>query len=207
MDKHQDKFDEIFENVEFLSCYSRLLRRIYIRYIPWHHSLLLLLRINIFVDHAYQRAKQAIQREQELYSKINKKRRLELKKQQEDIKNTSLSQIQNLSVVNKVLETMDHFYFNCRSVPNVQNIIENIDIESIGDLGTIIRNNKFQLLAPLSKQSSWQKSILLYPKDGAWDIRKARLKKLAEEVLENKHKLNQENQLHFQRLLKIYTGE
>ena len=203
LDKHQGKFDEIFEDAEFLSCYGRLLRRIYMRYIPWYHNLLLLIRVNLFVDNAYQRAKQAIQREQELYSKINKKRRLELKKQQEDIKNTSLTQIQNLSMVNKILETMDHFYFDRKSVPKVQDIAENIDIASIEDLGAFIENNKFQLLAPLGQESSWRNSTLLYPKDGEWDIRKARLKKLAEEVLANKQKLDQGNRLRFQSLLKF----
>lgn len=201
LDEYEDDFSEIFKNSEFVAAYGRILRKAYTKYIPWYYPILFLLRIKLFLDYAYKKAKLAIREEQESYSLANESRRQSLKKEQEDIKKTSIEQVENLSLINKVLSALDYFYFKRKTVPDVQDIHERARLQDLDKLRSIIKENKFQLSAPLSRDTPWQNSILLYPRDRAWDIRRARLKKLAEEVLLKTEKLNKESQSRFKRLL------
>ena len=205
LDQNQDNFYSLFENSEFFNAYANLLRKLYMAYIPWYHHLLLFLRINLFLDNAYASAKTAIQREQNLYARLNKKRRESQKKEQEAIRNASLEKIKNLSIANKILSEMDHFYFDYGLVPSIHDVAEGINLEDMGTLRSLLKMNKFQYLSPLDKDKPWHSSILIYPNDHSWDLRKARLKKIAEEKLQKKEKLDRESQLRFQQTFGFYT--
>ena len=172
LEKYEGDFVSLFENSDFLSSYAPLLRGIYMAYIPWYHRILLFLSINFFIDSAYRQAKLSIKREQSFYASANEARREKQKREQDEIKKASLEKIKDLSVVNKILEVMDYFYFDRKFVPNIHDVSERRGSTDMTELEIVLKKTKFQLLAPLNKENPWQNSILIYPKDHSWDIRK-----------------------------------
>ncbi len=207
LELYENELYGLFDRPELLSSYGKLLRKVYMYYMPWYFRILLLMRIEWWLDRSYQTAKIKITREQQAHALQNEKRRHNQKIQQNKARSTSLRQLRSLSLLNRMLTKLDFFYFQKKWIPTIDDVITSMEGHEAQNLVDCIKKEKFFTIAPLKSDANWQHSILLYPKNKNWPIYAARLKKLLETDMSDSEQLDSEQAMRHKRLSRFLRYE
>ena len=209
LDQYETELRSLFNTPDFLTPYGKMLRRVYLNYMPWYHQFLLFLRVDFFIDRAYRKAKFLIRKDQDYYSTKNTNRRKKYRQEQESVKKKSLESIGKLSLMNKIISQLDYFYFTKKHIPTAEEVRKGIgmELEDVERYMKFIKEENFQTIHSIKDSSSWGESILLYPRDADWAVRCARIKKTVEEVLEEESLLEKQFQQRCRRLLRFLQND
>ena len=120
LDKYQNHFYRLFDDRVFLEVYSRVLRNVYLTYIPWYYHILLYFKLNFFLDIAYKCAKEFILKEQHYFFSKNEQERKDIRRKEQRKETMQRKKINNLAFTNDILLQLDDFYFVKNIIPVVK---------------------------------------------------------------------------------------
>jgi hypothetical protein len=180
LDKNEVHVQELFRDPEFLRDYGRVLRSVYLQYIPFLLKLLLFLGITLLQDTSFQIAKKKIQIIQDLLQKANQEKRDAENRKRETEKKEKLSRLGDITVANRILEKLDNFYLNERVIPSVLQVMSSLPDVEPTIFKEILSREKFQII----DRGSDDEDILLYPLNQEWRVRSARLRRVIDVILE-----------------------
>lgn len=169
IEKYESDFPNLFQDEAFRSLYGRLLRKVYLRYIPWYHRLLILLNIKIFQDDAFHQAKSHIMSEQSLLAGRNLKKKEAERQKQIVERKEKLSKAQDLGAIMRINEKIDSCFRN-GELPTITVLASSGDSDKTA-LTDFLKRNSFQMIA----LDDHQDNIVLYPLDQNWRVRSAKL--------------------------------
>lgn len=207
LDKYDEHFENLFQDPDFVRMYGKLLRTVYMNYMPFWHRLLFLLGIHIFQDAAFAAAKKLIDEEQIRRANKNQEWSGQRKKQKEEERKKTLNRFETKTAVNRILERLDDFYFEKVRVPSVVDVYSSLEEkeETIEAFMTFLKKEGFQILS-IKKGETPGDAILLYPMDHEWRVRSARLVRNLERVKEEREKIGEddyENRILLERSRKV----
>ncbi|MBW7856975.1 MAG: hypothetical protein H3C43_01420 [Leptonema sp. (in: Bacteria)] len=169
IEKYESDFPNLFQDESFRLLYGRLLRKVYLRYIPWYHRLLIYLNIKIFQDDAFHQAKSHIMSEQSLLAGRNLKKKEAERQKQIVERKEKLSKAQDLGAIMRINEKIDSCFRN-GELPTIAALASSGESDKVA-VTDFLKRNSFQMI-PLEGN---QDSIVLYPLDQNWRVRSAKL--------------------------------
>jgi hypothetical protein len=172
IEKYESEFPNLFQDADFRTLYGKLLRKVYLRYIPFFQRILIYLGIRIFQDKAFQRAKERIMEEQNRLALENKERKeVQMQKRLME-RRERMAKAQDLGAVMRIIEKVDACFRN-GELPSASRIAKESSMEP-EQLLDFLKKNSFQILQVEGSEDS----IVLYPLDQNWRVRSARLLRL-----------------------------
>ncbi|HMW58104.1 MAG: hypothetical protein K1X70_12000 [Leptospirales bacterium] len=174
IETYEDYFKDLFLDREFVQMYGQLLRRAYLPYMNWFFRLLVALNIKLFQDVAFQGAKKRIARHQAVLEARNHERYLELMKQREEERFKKTNQIKRMALSNRMIDRLDYYYFQEGSLPTVGRLRAELGNISEEDFEALLKEERFQVIT-MNRGDSRDDRLLLYPLDGGWKAKSARL--------------------------------
>lgn len=179
LEENENEFRELFEDPEFITSYGRLLRQVYIDFMPWYHRMLLIVGIHWFMDSAFAIAKKKIQGQQSILRSGNEARTRELKQEREQERQQKISRLKDVTQGNQILEILDRFLMERAYIASLEEVRSELPEMDPRTFDRVIESQNFQLLRPGSNEGD---TILLYPVDQEWRTRVARLRRVLERV-------------------------
>ena len=173
IEKYESDFPNLFQDEGFRSMYGRLLRKVYLRYIPFYHRILIYLGIGIFQDGAFQTAKDRIMEEQNRLAVRNKQRKETQMQKRLVERRERLAKAKDLGAIMHINEKIDACFRN-GELPTASRLAKESSGMEPAALLDFLKRNSFQML-PLEDGDD---SIVLYPLDQNWRVRSARLIRL-----------------------------
>jgi hypothetical protein len=173
IEKYESDFPNLFQDEGFRSMYGRLLRKVYLRYIPFYHRILIYLGIRIFQDGAFQTAKDRIMEEQSHLAVRNKQRKETQMQKRLVERRERLAKAKDLGAVMRINEKIDACFRN-GELPTASRLAKESSGMEPAALLDFLKRNSFQML-PLEGGDD---SIVVYPLDQNWRVRSARLIRL-----------------------------
>jgi hypothetical protein len=206
LDKNERRFDDLFDDPEFISAYGKLLRMVYIGYIPLFYRILLMLGITLFQDSSFQIAKKKIIADQDALSRINKERIGMQKERKLQERKERFSKVDDLEKVNHIMEVLDGFYLIENYIPTLEEVRSRVTQMDSNAFSNTIEKHHFQIIPPA--KGSTIDEILLYPMNHEWRTKAARLRRVVDKILldsesGSEEKLRQSERA--KRLLKILS--
>ena len=189
LEEHEDDFQYLFDDPNFLVSYGSMLRRVYMNYIPWYLRLLLSFGLTWFQDYSFQLAKKSIQVQQAGLSTRNRAREEERRQEKEAERKVELNRIREASAGNQIIEQLDAAYIERGRVPSVGEIQDAVAAHAKMEETTfqeILRKNNFQIAAMLGKDASPRDAVLLYPLNHEWRTRAARIRRVLDRIFANR---------------------
>ncbi len=206
-EKYGVVLNELFEIPEFLLPYGKILQRVYLKYMPWYHIILISLRIHFFIDGAYGKAKRLIRKEQYYYANRNESKRKKEEEANDKRRGAMLKSIEKLYSTNKIISHLDTSYFTRKIPPTVQDSKKFSGIDDLNEFISFIKSENFQIVSPLKKDSHLGNSLLLHPMDPSWGVRSQRIEKMANEVMSDGKSHGNEIQLRFKQILRFIQNK
>ena len=179
LEENEDDFRALFEDPEFVVSYGRMLRNVYINFMPWYFRLLLQFGINFFQDQSFAVAKQRIQGDQNRQAATNKANRERKSAERERETEEKKLRLQGVAVSNRIIERLEALYFEQKRIPSVgevQALLPDVDPRFFADT---LRREGFQTAG--GKDDDPASPILVFPMNADWRARVSRLRKLLEQ--------------------------
>jgi len=181
LDKYEKNLSDLFDDPEFLSLYGKLLRMVYIGYIPFFYRILLLIGITIFQDTSFQIAKKKIIADQEVLARINKEKQDSTKERKLAEKRERVSRVDDLEKVNQIMEVLDAMYLVENYIPTIEEIKARLSGLESSVFHATIEKHHFQIIPPTKTGPA--EEILLYPLNHEWRTKAARLRRVVDKIL------------------------
>lgn len=182
IEQYESVMPELFESSETIALYGKLLRRVYMQYIPWYIRLLMFFGLKSIQDYAFKNAKDIIFKQQEQLETVNSEQKQQLEKKRLNEKKRRLEAAHDLQVINRIVEKIDHAFQEGRTIPLAGDIRQEFSDMQGPDFYAFLDKHNFQLISKPGSQGP-QDSILLYPVDHNWRVRVSRLRRRLEELL------------------------
>ncbi len=170
IEKYEADFPNLFQDEGFRSMYGRLLRKVYLRYIPWYHRILIYLGIRFFQDKAFQTAKDRIMQEQKHLAVRNRQRKEEQMQKRLVERRDRLARARDLGAIMRINEKIENCFRN-GELPTTSRLAKESSGMEPAELLDFLKRNSFQML-PIDGGDD---SIVLYPLDQHWRVRSAKL--------------------------------
>lgn len=168
VEKVEDELPGFFDDKDFVRKYGRLLRSVYIPYIPWYYKIFMMLGLTWFQDKAFTLAKQKIKTFQELYKEKNESKLESLKKEREESIIKQKNTIDLLEKRNKVISKVDELIFRNHFFPSRKELHEQFPEYSATEFERILSENKFQRVLYKSQLENGDNTLILQPYDTDW---------------------------------------
>jgi len=182
LEKHEDEFEELFEDGDFVSSYGKILRTVYIQLIPWFYRIFILLGLNWFQDRAFHIAKQKIGVDQRVRAEKNRVKNEALRTVKETEKKMRLARIKDMESSNRIVEKIDQFLNQESRIPNVGDVKAMLPEIDAAQYQEILKREKFQII-PFGKGDGPDLNLLLYPLNHEWRTKVARLRRTLDRLL------------------------
>lgn len=168
IEKEEDDLPGLFNDRDFVRKYGRLLRSVYIPYIPWYYKIFILLGLSWFQDKAFPIAKQKIQLYQEHYQKKNASKIESLKKKREEQVKKQRSEIELLEQRNIITAKLDELIFRKHFFPSRKELKDLFPEYSPNAFEQIIKEGRFQKVVYKSQLENGDNTLILQPYDSDW---------------------------------------
>ena len=155
---------------------------------PWYYYLLMIIPIKSIADHIFSITKADIKEEQKGLKEKNIVCFVNVKKRNEEKKKLKIMEMFDITIKDSITEKLDHFYFSNKNIPLDKEIKLYYPELDDNRFHRILDDYGFKILS-LNPNFSEHGKIVVYPHDTDWQWRKAKLKSLANRLVED---LNQD---------------
>jgi len=185
IEQYEHEYPNLFEDRDFRESYGRLLRKVYIDYMPWYFKILIYINFPFFQDVAFRIAKEKILQEQKILEEKNNQK-LEEKKQQEiQEKKEKLSKAKDIDTLIRIMDKVQQ-YFSQGKIPFIKQILLEFPGWEEKDFLEYLKKQNF-VLFPIKNEK-----VILYPKNFNWKIY---AKRLEQTISQNLNQINQNPQI------------
>jgi hypothetical protein len=185
IEQYEHEYPNLFEDRDFRESYGRLLRKVYIDYMPWYFKILIYINFPFFQDVAFRIAKEKILQEQKILEEKNNQK-LEEKKQQEiQEKKEKLSKAKDIDTLIRIMDKVQQ-YFSQGKIPFINQILLEFPGWEEKDFLEYLKKQNF-VLFPIKNEK-----VILYPKNFNWKIY---AKRLEQTISQNLNQINQNPQI------------
>lgn len=182
LDKYDEHFEHLFKDPEFLTLYGKLLRDVYMVYMPFFHKLLIYIGIRIFQDRAFQLAKRRIDVEQQDRKIRNRAALADKEERRAREKKSSKEKARDLAVLNRIISLMDRRYFDEKRPPSLNDVKSEFSDMDDENFLRIIKEHFRQV--PVRKEETQLDRVILYPVDHEWRRRAIKLNQALDEAIQ-----------------------
>jgi hypothetical protein len=175
IEENEDELKTLFEDTVFKNNYGKLLKHVYIEYMPWYFQFLFsfLSSFDFFKNYFFTTAKKKIVMQQQIYKSENEKKFKEEIQKVENEKRDKLNAILKDTVSNSISEILDRAYFHENLIPEmsyVKKFFPDVDDTKFKEY---LQKGSFRVIELSYKDQTVP--IVLYPVNSDWPRKKNRL--------------------------------
>lgn len=207
IEENEDKLKDLFDDNLFKLYFGRLMKRVYIEYMPWYYRIIyFLISFGFFQDHFFRTAKTLINQQQEELRNQNEVKHKELHAKEQKERNERLRSIMKNKISSSIIDVLDRAFFQENTIPDVNYVLRffpEMDTEQLKD--TLKREN-FRLIELVRKDNP-KLELVLYPLNNDWHKKKLRLLRIIDKNVEvlNKDFPTDNEKLLYQKSQKLKT--
>ncbi|RME91442.1 MAG: hypothetical protein D6767_05200 [Candidatus Hydrogenedentota bacterium] len=182
----EQEMPHLFQDKEFVKTYGHILRKAYLRYIPWYLWLFVFLGMQPFLDKAFQIAKGKIDSQQK---KLAEKNKIKWQKKTAEIQEHRIAKatlLKEIQEKNKFKDILDEFYFVHGTIPTVNLVASKLSESDSKNLVERLKKLHFILLGGSEKKEG--SMIVMYPRDREWSRLRGKLFSAVEQILDRTSK-------------------
>ncbi|MEM7179364.1 MAG: hypothetical protein AAF518_00515 [Spirochaetota bacterium] len=184
IEENEDKLKELFADNLFKLHFGRLMKRVYIEYMPWYYRLIFfLISFGFFQDHFFQKAKSLINQQQEALRSDNEARNKEVYEKEEKERDDKLRTIMKNKMSNSIIEVLDRAFFVENVIPDLQYVLRFFPELNSEQLRDTLKRESFQIIEFLRKGNP-KLELVLHPINQDWHRKKVRLLRLLDKNIE-----------------------
>lgn len=180
IEQYEDEFPDLFKNNAFKEAYGKLLRKVYIHFMPWYFKILIYINFPFFQDIAFQQAKEKILNEQNILQKENLKILEEKKLIQIQEKKEKLARAKDINTLVRIMDKV-YSYLKEGKIPYLESILQELTGWEEKDFIEYLKNQQFVLYNINNKQ------VILYAKNLNWKISAIKMHQIITQNLQLKN--------------------
>lgn len=180
IEEYENEFPNLFDDKNFRDAYGKLLRKVYINYMPWYFKILILINFPFFQDIAFQHAKEKILKEQQILEQRNNALLEEKRLNQIHEKKEKLAKAKDINTLVRIMDKVQQ-YFSEGKIPYIKDLISELPGWEEKDFIDYLKKQNF-VLFPINNEK-----VILYPKNFNWKIYALRLQQIITQILQSRN--------------------
>ncbi len=184
IEESEEELNGLFHDKNFVRDYGKLLRSVYIPYIPWYYKIFLMLGLNWFQDKAFPMAKEKLMMGQKALGQKNQSKVDEYKKKQERLQLERRAKLDLLGKRDMIINRLDDIILNQKYFPTQKELQSSFPDLPSAEFERVIRLNNFQTLKYKPQMENGDSTLILHPYDTEWLRNIAHFKKIIETIFE-----------------------
>lgn len=193
IERYEESFPNLFSNQEFKNAYGKLLRKVYINYMPWIYKIIVYINFPWFQDTAFKIAKEKITNEQQILEERNQKLLEEQKIQKIQEKKEKLSKANDISQLTRIMDKVQSFFLE-GELPTIKTLLQEFIGWDEKQFMDFLQQQNF-VFFPLKEDK-----VVLYPMNFNWKIFANRILQIINQKLLQDKNLNEKNKSEFIKL-------
>ena len=181
VERYESRIKALFRDQKFVKLYGQVLRKAYIRYMPFYLRPFMTWKIPFFHRALFARARKKIEEEQTIFGRKNEVRLRSYSQQLNESTGTALRRMVEQSYRNTILVRLDQVYFEEGNIPLSGEILRSLPEIEPTLFWKIVKNGGFRMI-PAGGVKSPENTILIHPADQDWRSREARILKLMDHL-------------------------
>jgi hypothetical protein len=193
IEQYENEYPNLFDDPTFKEAYGKLLRKVYINYMPWYFKIIILINFPFFQDIAFRHAKEKITKEQQILEQRNNALLEEKKLLQIQEKKEKLAKAKEINTLVRIMNQVEQ-YFTQGKIPYIKKIIEELPGWEEKEFIDYLKKQNF-VLFPLKEDK-----VILYPQNFNWKIYATRIQQILNQQLQNKNFEIEKNKIEFTKI-------
>ncbi len=188
IEESEEELNGLFHDKNFVRDYGKLLRSVYIPYMPWYYKIFQMLGLNWFQDKAFPMAKEKLMMEQKALGQKNQSKVDEYKMKLERLQQERKEKLDFLDKRNMIINRLDDTIFNKKHFPTQKELQDSFPDLPSAEFARVIRLNNFQTVKYKPQLENGDSTLILHPYDTEWLRNIAHFQKIIEIIFEKEIK-------------------